>query len=141
MSRLNLVAARFGLQFAANRPDECNRLTSDLVLRAHPDKGGDGRSVDEVATIRRDWREALRSEARRLSDGQPVQPEPERASAQATPAPHGARDIGWIASNYYSARVIRCGHPNCCGRAARLPESLQCRLLLRKRFASPEMAA
>ena len=54
MARLNLVAAPFGLHFAAHRPDERSRLVSELVLRAHPDKGGDGRSVDEAATIRRE---------------------------------------------------------------------------------------
>lgn len=124
MARVNRVAAPFGLHFDARRPDECSRLASELVRRAHPDKGGDGRSVDEAATIRREWREALRSEARRLADAQPVQHEPQLAPARDVPVPQTAsrpaRDIGWIASHYYSAKLVRCGYPGCRGRAERL---------------------
>ena len=145
VARLNRVAAPLGLHFVAHRPDECSRLASELVLRAHPDKGGDGRSVDEAATIRREWREALRSEARRLADGQLVQLEPQPAPAQAAPAPQTAsrpaRDIGWIASHDYSAKLVRCGYPGCCGRAERPGAFFEFRKLFDKRVAFPMACA
>ena len=133
VSRLNVVAARFGMAFSAARPEECARLIAELLLRSHPDKGGDGRSVEEVVTVRLAWREALRSEIRRQADGQPVQPEP-----SPTPVPTASRpalDIGWIASHYYSAKLVRCGYPGCCGRAERPGAFSDFRKLFDKRVA------
>jgi len=74
--------------------------------------------------------EAADSERRRIAAGAPFQewplvpppstPPPQSEPARAAPASSTPRvDLGWVAQNYYEAKLIPCTTPACAGRAVR----------------------
>lgn len=102
--KLSRTMAPFGISFDPNDPAGYEASMRAALLRAHPDKGGDGDAFSQLYRLRQEAAPSVASELRRVAAGAPPQvnplakpaaPPPSASPPAASSAP---RSTGWAAA-------------------------------------------